>query len=102
MAFRTARMKTTHRFLMIILASLALVGCEATKKDIKQADNYRLGLASHLGISEDQISVTAGSGVTYVTISGVELASERERIAADLRTLNKNNPKLDPLKWTFR
>ena len=95
-------MNTIHRLLMIILASLALVGCEVTKKDTKQADNYRMGLASHLGIAPEQINVTAGSGVTYLTISGVELASERERIAADLRTLNKNNPKLDPLKWTFR
>ena len=54
-------------------------------------------------VAAAQLSLkTAGSGVAYVTISGVQLASERERIAADLTTLNKNNPKLDPLKWTFR
>jgi predicted component of type VI protein secretion system len=95
-------MNTIHRLLMVFLASLALLGCEATKKDIKQADNYRMELAAHLGLAPEQVNVTAGSGVTYVTISGVQLASERERIAADLTTLNKNNPKLDPLKWTFR
>ena len=87
---------------MIPLASLALMGCEATNKDIKQANNYRMGLAGHLGLSPDQINVTPGAGVAYVTISGVDLESERERIAADLTTLNKNNPKLDPLKWSFR
>jgi predicted component of type VI protein secretion system len=95
-------MNRIHRLLIIFLASLVLVGCEATKKDIKEANNYRLGLAGHLGLSPEQVNVTAGSGATYVTISGVQLASERERIAADLTTLNKNNPKLDPLKWTFR
>lgn len=87
---------------MIILASAALVGCEVTRKDIKQADNYRMGLASSLGLSPEQVSVTAGSGVIYVTISGVQLASQREQIVADLTTLNKNNPKLDPLHWTFK
>jgi hypothetical protein len=87
---------------MMILASLALVGCAANPKDIKQANNYRLGLAGHLGLAQEQVNVTAGSGVTYVTISGVQLAAERERIAADLTTLNKNNPKLDQLSWTFR
>jgi hypothetical protein len=95
-------MNTIRRFLTIILASLALMGCEVTKQDIKQADNYRMGLAAHLGLAPEQISVAAGSGVTHVTISGVQLASERERIAADLTTLNKNNPKLDPLNWTFK
>jgi len=87
---------------MILLASLALLGCEVAKKDIKDADNYRMGLAAHLGLAQEQVSVTAGSGVTHVTISGVQLASERERIAEDLKTLNKNNPKFDPLSWTFK
>jgi hypothetical protein len=95
-------MHTIQRLLVIILASLAFLGCEATKVDIKEADNYRMGLATNLGLSPDQINVTPGSGVIYVTISGVVLASERERIVADLKTLNKNNPKLDPLSWTFR
>jgi len=95
-------MNTIHRLLIVFLASLTLAGCEATKKDIKEANNYRMELAAHLGLAQEQVNVTAGSGVTYVTISGVQLASERERIAADLTTLNKNNPKLDPLRWTFR
>jgi len=95
-------MNTIHRPLMIFLACLAILGCEVTKKDIQQADNYRMGLAAHLGLAPEQINVTAGSGVTHVTISGVQLASERERIAADLTTLNKNNPKLYPLSWSFR
>ena len=95
-------MNNIHRLIMITLASLVLVGCEATKEDVKQADNYRMGLAAHLGLAPEQISVTPGSGVVYVTISGVQLASERERIAADLTTLNKNNPKLDSLSWTFK
>jgi predicted component of type VI protein secretion system len=95
-------MNTIHRLLLIPLASLVLIGCAVTEKDTKQANNYRMELAAHLGLAPEQVSVTPGSGVAYVTISGVELASERERIAADLTTLNKNNPKLDTLKWTFR
>jgi hypothetical protein len=95
-------MNTIQRFSMVILASLVLIGCEATSQDVKQAKNYRLGLAPHLGLSPEQVTVTPGHGVVYITISGVQLASDRERIVEDLKTLNQNNPKLDPLRWTFR
>lgn len=95
-------MNNIHRLLSISLASLLLSGCAVSSKDIKQANNYQMGLASHLGIAPEQVTVTPGAGVAHVTITGIQSASDRERIAADLATLNKNNPKLDPLRWSFR
>ena len=95
-------MNTIHRLPLVVLASLALLGCEATSQDIKQAKNYRLGLAPNLGLAPEQVTITPGHGVIYVKISGVTLAADRERIVEDLKTLNSNNPKLDPLRWSFQ
>ncbi len=95
-------MNTIPRHLLALSVCLSLVGCAATPKDIKQANNYRMGLAAHLGLAPEQVTVAPGRGVAYVTISGVQLTSEKERIAADLTTINKNNPKLDKLSWSFK
>jgi len=95
-------MNTIRSLLLISFASLVLSGCAVSTKDIKEANNYQMGLAAHLGIAPEQVTVTPGPGVAHVVITGVESATDRERIAADLTTLNKNNPKLDPMRWTFR
>ena len=67
-------MNTFRSFLLISLASLTLTGCAVSSKDIKQANNYQMGLASHLGIAPEQVTVTPGAGVAHVTITGVPSA----------------------------
>ena len=87
---------------VLLLAALAAFGaCAPQKRDIDQARNYRMGLAPALGLSREQIRVEPGFGVINVTIYSVQSEAERARIAADFTTLNRNNPKLDPIKWTF-
>jgi hypothetical protein len=77
-------------------------GCATQTRDVDQARSYRLGLASHLGISQEQIRVEPSRGVTNVTFFGIQSDADRQRIATDLTTLNRNNPKMNPLKWSFQ
>jgi hypothetical protein len=59
-------------------------------------------LAAHLGLAQEQVHIEPGYGVTYVTILGVSGKEDRQRIAIDLATLNRNNSKINPLRWTFQ
>ena len=90
------------RHLLLATFLVFSAGCATQTRDVDQARSYRLGLASHLGIAQEQIRVDPSRGVTHVTIFGIQSDADRERIAADLTTLNKNNPRMNPLKWTFQ
>jgi len=94
-------MRKNSANVLLLAALLAFSACAPQKHDIEEARSYRMGLAPVLGLAREQVLVEAGYGVTNVTIYGVQSQAERARIAADLVTLNKNNPKMNPLKWTF-
>lgn len=94
-------MRTNSANVLLLAALLALSACAPQKRDIDQARSYRMGLAPALGLAREQVRIDPGFGVVNVTIYGVQSEAERARIAGDLATLNKNNPKLNPLKWTF-
>jgi hypothetical protein len=70
-------------------------------RDIQQANAYRKMLASHLGLSDGQVRVSPGSGVTNVSVSGITTPGERERITAAIASLNSQNPQLNPLRLSF-
>jgi len=71
-------------------------------RDLHQADAYRQVLPEQLKLPANQIEVQPGSGITEVTISGVSAGADQDRIASKLRSLNEQNPQMNPLKWTFR
>ncbi|MEI6350917.1 MAG: hypothetical protein WCP06_07410 [Verrucomicrobiota bacterium] len=68
----------------------------------EQTDAFRKALSNHLKLRPEQIRVEAGSGATHVIFFGVGADSERQRIARELEILNSQNPRLNPLKWTFQ
>src|SRR5436309_2351909 len=71
-------------------------------RDIQEANEYRKVLASHLGLSDGQVRVAPGTGVTNVAISGISSPAEKERITTAIASLNAKNPQLNPLKLNFQ
>lgn len=71
-------------------------------KDVQQADAYRKALPGHFGLLPHQVHVEPGSGVTKVTIFGVNAEAERKRITDAVDSLNKQNPQLNPLRLRFQ
>ena len=73
-----------------------------TTPDIQSANAYEKVLPNHLGLSPRQVRVEPGSGVVYVTISGVKDDSDKQVIAKKLEVLNAKNPQLSQMKWEFQ
>ena len=101
------------RLLILISASVALVGCESYRetvrglgsslgaiqiRDIRQADVYRQTLPGYLKLAPEQVRVEPSSGVSDVTITGVSTDAERQRITAAVADLNTQNQVSDHIR----
>jgi hypothetical protein len=101
---------------LAIIGLMALPGCQGYRdtvrgmnhslgaiepRDLDQADAYQQQLPAHLHLDPQQIKVEPGSGVTHVTLTGIDSDFDRHRISTELARLNSLNPQLNPLVWSY-
>ncbi len=68
--------------------------------DIQQQNSLRQTLPNYLGLPENKIQIEAGSGVTHVTISGVN-ADDKQSITNKIQNLQIQNPNMNPIRLHF-
>ncbi len=71
-------------------------------RDIQQADAYRKELPEYLALPQQQVRVEPGSGVTHVTILGMNSEAERARISDAIATLKARKQGVDPIDLRFQ
>jgi len=69
--------------------------------DIRQANQLQDELPAYLNLPASRVRVEAGSGVTHVAIYGVASAADQQTITNKIQDLQKQNPKMNPIKLRF-
>ena len=70
-------------------------------RDVAQADNVRAILPGYLGLPGDHMRVTADSGYTDVTLTGIDDSAARKNIKTRLEDLRTQNPMMNPIELHF-
>jgi hypothetical protein len=70
-------------------------------RDVAQADNLRAILPGYLGLPGDRMRVTADSGYTDLTLSGINDSATKKDIQHKLEDLRTQNPMMNPIELHF-